>query len=215
MANKRNKRKIRSYLIAKDIQFRIIFSTLIYFFSVVILVVSLALSPLIFDMLSSNSMDIQHQAAQNFLVVIKWLIPTVVVISILIFIHHVIVTHRIYGPMFKFNKVFKKISQGDLSQKVSIRRKDYLHNECNNINEMIAGLSAIISPIQIGHNNLISILESHAARIEKTESPDTFHASLEVILTEARSIRDELSVFELAPSMRKTEVEVNSQDYAN
>jgi methyl-accepting chemotaxis protein len=215
MAIKHGKRKIQNYLIAKDIQFRIIFSTLIFFFSVVILVVSLVLSPRIFTMLISDSMDIQHQAAQTFLVVIKWLIPTVLVISLLIFIHHVIVTHRIYGPMFNFSKVFKKISQGDLSQKVFIRRKDYLHNECNNINEMIAGLAAIISRIQTGHDNLISALENHAARIRETESPETFRTSLDAILDEARSVRDQLTVFKLAPSKRETEAELNPKDCAN
>ena len=212
MAIKHGKRKIQNYLIAKDIQFRIIFSTLIFFFSVVILVVSLVLSPLIFSMLISDSMDIQHQAAQTFLVVIKWLIPTVLVISLLIFIHHVIVTHRIYGPMFNFSKVFKKISQGDLSQKVFIRRKDYLHNECNDINEMIAGLASIISRIQTSHDSLFSVLENHAARVEETESPDAFRASMDAILAEARLVRDELSVFKLAPSTQRTEIECNPKD---
>ncbi len=215
MANESSKRKIRSYLIAKDIQFRIIFSTLIYFFSVVILVVSLALSPLIYDMLSSDSMEIQHQAAQNFLVVIKWLIPTVLVISILIFIHHVIVTHRIYGPMYKFSQVFKKISQGDLSLKVFIRRKDYLHNECNEINEVIAGLAAIIARVQTGQDNLMTTLEGHAARFMESESTKTDPPSLDAILTAARTVRDELAVFKLPSSPRETEDELNPKDYAN
>lgn len=215
MAIKRGNRKIQNYLIAKDIQFRIIFSTLLFFFSVVILVVSLVLSPLIFAMLMPDSIDTQYQAAQNFLVVIKWLIPAVLIISFMIFIHHVVVTHRIYGPMFNFSKVFKKISQGDLSQKALIRRKDYLHNECNNINEMIAGLAAIIYRVQTGHDNLISALENHAARIEETEIPDTFQPSLDAVLDEARSVRDELSVFKLPLSMRETEVGFNPQDCAN
>ena len=81
MATKSGKRKIRNYLIDKDMQLRIISSTLIFFFGVVILVVSLVLSPLIFHMLISDSMDTQYQAAQNFLVVIKWLIPAVLIIS--------------------------------------------------------------------------------------------------------------------------------------
>ena len=212
MSIERSKRTFRNYLIAKDNQFRIIFSTLIFFLGVIVVVVSLALSPLVFAMLTSDSMDVQHQAAQNFLVVIKWLIPTVLVLSALIFIHQLIVTHRIYGPMFNFSKVFKKISQGDLSQKVFIRRRDYLRNECNNINAMIAGLSSIISRIQTSHDHLLTVLENHAARIGDTESPDDLRASIEAVRAEARLVRDELSVFKLAPSTRKSEVACKPKD---
>ena len=80
---------------------------------------------------------------------------------------------------------------------------------------MVSGLAAIISRIQTGHDKMISVLENHATKIENAASPDTFRTSLGSILNEARSVKDELSVFKLAADSGETEYKFNPKDYAN
>jgi len=58
------------------------------------------------------------------------------------------VSHKIAGPMFRFEEELKRIGEGDLTNKVMIRKKDQITDMAVSLNDMIAGLRAKVLDVQ-------------------------------------------------------------------
>jgi methyl-accepting chemotaxis protein len=192
---KNNKRKFRNYLINKDLQLRVVFNTIIYMLLVILLTVGVVFSPLVGKMIFSDDIETQYRMAQTFLILTKWLLPAIILIVILFVIHHIIVTHRICGPLVNFTHTFKKMGEGDLTRKVYIRHRDYLKKECGEINEMIDGLSTLLGQVNRDQKSLIYEMEALMANVESLDTPEKIKTSLNVIETKARLVSERLSLF--------------------
>lgn len=168
--NQTNNRRFKNLFINKGLQFRIIMTSLIYMFLVMVVTTGAILYPDLFTMFTSQDLSTQYQAAQNFLVLAKRIIPSTVFLFALFFIHQLLMTHRICGPLVNFTATFKKIGDGDLTRKVSIRKGDYLKVECDAINGMIEGLSRKFRLIADEHNRVIMALEGLLSHISDEET---------------------------------------------
>jgi methyl-accepting chemotaxis protein len=67
--------------------------------------------------------------------------PTLTILVILIGIHFFQVFHRFIGPIYRFSRAFTDIAAGDVSFQIQLRRKDFLSNERDEINQMLSVLS--------------------------------------------------------------------------
>ena len=123
-SKRKSKRKIRNYLLSNDAQLRFIVPNLFWMLLIIIATMGVVLSPLMIDMFLSENIEIQYRAAITFLSFIKRLVPTIISMFVLIFIHQVIITHRICGPLVNFSNTFKKMDEGDFTRKVTIRADD-------------------------------------------------------------------------------------------
>ena len=202
---KDNKRQFKNYLINKDLQLRVVFNTIIYMLLVIILTAGVVFSPLIGKMLFSDDIETQYRMAQTYLILIKWLLPAIILIVILFVIHHIIVTHRICGPLVNFTHTFKKMEQGDLTRKVYIRHRDYLKKECSEINGMIDGLSRLLGQVNRDQKNLIDEMEGLMANIERLDTPEKIRTSLNVLEGKARLVSDRLALFSFEEEGEVTE----------
>jgi methyl-accepting chemotaxis protein len=190
-----NKRQFKNYLINKDLQLRVVLNTIIYMLLVILLTAGVVFSPLVGKMLFSDDIETQYRMAQTYLILVKWLLPAIILIVVLFVIHHIIVTHRICGPLVNFAHTFKKMGQGDLTRKVYIRHRDYLKKECSEINGMIDGLSKLLSQVSRDQKNLIDEMEGLMANIESLDTPEKIRTSLTVIDGKARVVSDRLALF--------------------
>ncbi len=75
------KRKLRNYLINKDLQLRLIRNNVFYLLLCVIATVSILLYPLIHEMMFSPDLESQYRAAQTFLLLVKWLVPAIIMMT--------------------------------------------------------------------------------------------------------------------------------------
>ena len=189
------KRKLRNYLINKDLQLRLIRNNLFYLLICVIVTVSVLLYPLIHDMMLLPDLESQYRAAQTFLLLVKWLVPSILIVLILFMGHTIIITHRICGPLVNFTHTFDRLAQGDLTRKVYIRKGDYLKSECERINLMIEGISDIINRLFKDHNQLLATLLSLNGQVNDTETKEKLEYSLKIIRQDVDYISDTLSRF--------------------
>ncbi|TFG38483.1 MAG: methyl-accepting chemotaxis protein [Syntrophobacterales bacterium] len=198
-----DKRSFKNYLVKKDLQLRIVLNSSLYMILIVIVTAMVVLFPLITEMVFSENMEVQYQTAQIFLTLVTWLLPAVIVVILLFIAHHIIVTHRICGPLINFSNTLKKVGEGDLTRKVYLRQGDYLKHECDEINGMIDGLSAILNQISEDQKTLISDLEGLTENIESLDTPDKIRTSLNAIKGEARRVSDSLALFTLEEEAQK------------
>ena len=197
------KRKLRNYLINKDLQIRLIRNNLFYLLICVIVTVSILLYPLIHEMMFLPDLEGQYRAAQTFLLLVKWLVPAILIVLILFMGHTIITTHRICGPLVNFTHTFDSLAQGDLTRKVYIRKGDYLKSECARINLMIDGISGIINRLFADHNQLLSTLQSLNEQAKDMEIKEKLEASLKIIKQDGEYVSETLSKFKVGVEKTK------------
>ena len=95
--------------------------------------------------------------------VIYTTIITTVLTGLIVILVTLLVSHKIAGPMFRFEKDIDRIVQGDLKSRISIRKKDQFQELAISLNRMVESL-----------NNNLSDIRIHAhALAEKKDLPET------------------------------------------
>ncbi len=73
---------------------------------------------------------------------------TILLVTIATVMVTLFISHKIAGPLFRFEKELTAIGQGDLTKTVALRRKDQATALAESINQMSAGLRERVTRIQ-------------------------------------------------------------------
>lgn len=77
--------------------------------------------------------------------VIMTTIVTTCIISIIAVVVMLFVSHRIAGPMYRFESDVEAIAKGDLSKKIRIREGDQFESLVGNLNTMVTNLNSKVT----------------------------------------------------------------------
>ncbi len=190
MRKANHRRKWRNYLIRKDIQLRLAIYNLLFLLLAIGLIMATALIPLYANFQNPENLWSQHFSAKFFIVIIDRLAVAFAGIFVLAFIFQIVLTHRFTGPLINFSKTFQKITQGDLTRKIFLRRKDFLGKEASEVNAMMDTLTQIIAAIKEENDQLLLILEDATAGKLKD---DQLEAKLREALKQAGQSKANLS----------------------
>lgn len=143
--------KRTNYFIKKNFQVRFILKFCLLLLAGVILSTAL-LSLFSKDTLTSSfqrsRLVIENTALAILPSVLYTSLITVGVLTIAAIIVTLFVSHKIAGPMFRFEKELKEIGRGDLTKKIILRSKDQASELADSINDMAARL----------HDKVVNIL---------------------------------------------------------
>lgn len=135
----------RRRVLIDDLQYRLVLTNLAYLGTISLTFTVLVLSPLVADLLCGPDYSEESAlTAEVFLRLLDVLWPAGLVLLTLLFVHSVILSHRIAGPLYRFRKAFTAAAAGDLTP-VTLRKHDYLRNEESAINEMLSALAGRIA----------------------------------------------------------------------
>jgi len=73
------------------------------------------------------------------------------------------VSHKIAGPMFRFEKEIKEIGLGDLTKTIKLRKKDQITEIAEDLNNMTASLHEKVVDIQTGAEHLLELASKQNA----------------------------------------------------
>lgn len=171
MKPERNLSKRRRYFIKKDFQFRFIFK-----FCLLILLGVVISTGLLFlfsqDTLTSSFDQSRLVIKQTSFAILPAAIYTNVITLALITLATIAVTlfvsHKLAGPMFRFEEDIKVIGDGDLTKRVRLRKKDQLTAIVDSLNGMTTSL----------HEKLLTI---HREVEQLTETASEQNAPQELI----------------------------------
>ena len=152
------KKRRRVYIVSKSLQYRFLATILIYC-TIVIIFLSVYLFVPEFIKLGNESlsMEIRAAAADRVLILHSRIWPAAIALISFLGIHSILFFHRVVGPLYRFQWAFDEIKQGNLSLRVKIRKKDYLHDEEEVLNEMIEALGRKLQDIKaLSRNSLNS-----------------------------------------------------------
>ena len=159
MKPKKRVRKLHNYLIASDIQLRIVITNFLYLSLIVLVLVLAVLSPYFYDIFNDDELWVQYLSAKTFIVLLDRLVIALPLIFIVSFIHLVILTHRFCGPMINIKSTIQEIARGNLTRKVILRKHDFLKEEAATMNHMIDQLSGHFAAIREDNTALLAMLE--------------------------------------------------------
>jgi methyl-accepting chemotaxis protein len=103
--------------------------------------------PSIIGLSDEANFEKQAIAAQEFLFLHKRYWPAILLTVVIFGIHSLYVLHRILGPLYRFREAFERISEGDLSFDVELRKTDYLMVYRDSLDAMIRSLRDTIGPL--------------------------------------------------------------------
>ncbi|MFQ5801537.1 MAG: hypothetical protein ACE5JQ_01410 [Candidatus Methylomirabilales bacterium] len=197
----------RRQVLIDRFQYQLLLINLLYFFAILLIFSAALFLPLIIQLESKTlSLSEQEVVASQFLSLHARVWPALLIAFLLFAIHSIFVSHRIAGPLMRFRNTFKAIAAGDLSGRVTLRKHDYLGNEADNLNEMIAGLGTKIKGIKIQHREMRAVLSALKGGIENGSAEDNNQkiAALEV---QMQKLRESIEQFRLPTDERRGEGE--------
>lgn len=200
----RKERKLKNYIIDKNLQFRVITGSLIFMLIAVMVTLAVVLFPILKGMFATD-LEVQYRSAQTFLLLIRRLIPVVMLLILFYTAHLILITHKICGPMVNFSHTFLKLKEGNLLRRIKLRPEDYFKNESEKINEMIGGLSQLVLKAQENQRLFVANLESVIVNSKEITEKENFEKVLKNILKSSESVTDSLAKFQVdsAPSEPK------------
>ncbi len=97
---------------------------------------------------------------------------TTLIVGAVVVVVTLLVSHKIAGPMFRFEKDLEEISQGNLQKHIQTRNGDQLGEVARKLNAMVIGLNKKVSEIQ-------RQLDRIAKAADDENLPQTFRDDLE------------------------------------
>lgn len=194
MEDKPYRRKLRSYFINKNVQLRMAITNLIYMLLVVSIIILAVLVPFYYDIFHSSELCRQYLSAKVFIIVLERFAIALGGLLIVAFIHQIIITHKFCGPLVNFMNSFKKMSKGDFTRRIFLRRYDFLHDEAQQVNEMVEGFSDLLIKIKKENKLLVSALNE---AVDEDGPQEKNAISIKKAKTHAELCNDLLSQFQL------------------
>lgn len=130
--------KRRTILIKKDLQFRYV---ALIFISVAIgfLIVGFEVAWNISRLFSERPALLAPLIGEIELIIPMFIVKLLIYL-IVILIVSVVISHRLAGPLYKFEKSAEMVGGGDLTQRMRLRKDDQLTEMQNKFNEMVSNI---------------------------------------------------------------------------
>ncbi len=173
MKPKKRVRKLHNYLIAKNIQLRIVIINFLYLCLISLVLVLTVLSPYFYDIFDKDELWVQYLSAKTFLVLLDRLIIALPLIFIISFIHFIVLTHRFCGPMINIKNTIQEVARGNFTRKVFLRKNDFLKEEAATLNHMVDQLAGHYEDIREDNTVRLAMVEEKLD--ENTDGIDINH----------------------------------------
>ncbi|NOT29691.1 MAG: hypothetical protein HOP15_04485 [Planctomycetes bacterium] len=132
----------RRYLI-NGFQYRLILYQAVYFFLLLFTVFLLSILPLIANIENgAEAIGDRAASARILLYAHESVLPYLLPLFGGLFLHSILVSHRIAGPIYRFGVVLRSMLGGDFSSRVKLRPRDYLKEEARLLDDLLGTLEA-------------------------------------------------------------------------
>ncbi|RMF97389.1 MAG: methyl-accepting chemotaxis protein [Candidatus Schekmanbacteria bacterium] len=137
---KGNKRK--KVLVDKVAQTKYAVAVVLYLIIYTVIISFLIYLPTI-TVLSEKTAPLEKkiEAANQFFFLEKRYLPVVLLVMIAMALHSVTITHKFFGPIFRFKEAARSIAEGKMAERVLRRKNDYLKDFEVEFNNMVNALN--------------------------------------------------------------------------
>jgi methyl-accepting chemotaxis protein len=141
--------KRRSFVVYRKLQITLVIMSFSYVILFCVVMGAYLFIPLMMELDNSDMGSAGALLATNRILYLHekfW--PALLLSLFVIGCHSIFISHKIAGPLYRFNLIFKAIKEGTVPAPIRLRRGDYLHREMENINQMLEGLRDKLTELQ-------------------------------------------------------------------
>lgn len=170
------KHKRRNFFIKKDFQGKLILGYFLFVSAGCLFFIFL------FSLFAADTLTISYtnndlQLGQTPLMLLRKTLAAhwvfIVVGAVFIVLGAMLLTHRIAGPLFRFEKTLERMKQGDLTDTIFLRSKDEGKELAGKINDFNEGLSTKIRDLNTNSEGVQELLHQIRGKIESLSSEQT------------------------------------------
>ena len=155
----RNYKRNPYRIVNKSHQYRFLAFILVYIFIVAGVLVFALFVPDFIRMNDQNlNIEVRAIAADNILNLHSRLWPIVIALAAFIALHSTRMFNRFVGPLYRFTLVFKDVRNGNLDNRIQLRKNDFLLQEADVINDMFDVINQKVKDIQIKGEDALNLL---------------------------------------------------------
>lgn len=119
------------------------------------------------ELLSEKEKETLNSAFKS---VNKSLIPKVIGVIFLIFIAGIFASHKIAGPMYRFEKSARAICDGDLTVNFNVRKSDRVKETASVLENMVESLRSDIGKVKLSVANLGGAVKSLSGKVSDEDA---------------------------------------------
>ena len=139
----------RKYVIRPKLQVRLMILSISYVIFFCAVIGTYLFIPLMTELdKSDKGSDQALVAAKRILYLNEKFWPALLFSFLAIGCHSIFISHKIAGPLYRFNLAFKAMKEGIVSTPIQLRKGDYLYNEMENINQMLERFKEKLTEVQ-------------------------------------------------------------------
>lgn len=200
--------KRRRYLLS-TFQYQLIAVNVVYFVSIILVFAAVLFVPVMLELDAASYSPAAALAADQFLSLHSRVWPAAAVLFLLLVVHSVVVSHRIAGPLYRFRGYFKAVAGGNLADRVTIRKHDYLQEEADAINAMTGSLRERLANLKARYDELRRALNElteaagNGSGPEISRSLKLLQAQVERFEADIHQFRTERAGSEREPASRR------------
>lgn len=175
--------KRKKYVVNKE-QYKVTAVIVLYNVLAIFLAGVLVFLPSFIGLSSSMHSSQQVAAAQEIIVLHKRFWPAIIIVAAILGTHSIFFFHRFFGPLYRFKATLKEVAKGDLSFNFGLRKKDFLTEEKEIINDMISTMRENLSDLKQKNEILVQSIQQLDSAISDQD------ASLESIREQVHELKE-------------------------
>jgi hypothetical protein len=189
--------KRRKYVVYRKLQLTLMIISLSYVILFCAVMGAYLFIPLMMELdTSETGSDQALVAAKRILYLNEKFWPALLLSFFAIGCHSIFISHKIAGPLYRFNLTFKAIKEGIVPTPIQLRTGDYLYNEMENINQMLERLRGKLTELQEEQAHLNkSIIECKGT--VSHSSTDELIKKMEDLAEQGKKLEEKLGYFKV------------------
>ncbi len=139
-----------------------------YIFFFLVILSAILFMPLILTLRDNAVLSAELiRASNNYLYLYTSFWPAAAIALVVIGLHAIRISHRVVGPLYRHQVVFREMAKGTIPVPVHLRQRDFLVDHTADLNAMLESLRPRLAAIQEEHHRLAEGLEKVRAEAER------------------------------------------------
>ncbi len=171
----------RNYFVKKEFQFKFILKFCLLLLMGVIIATGILLlfsQGTLTSSFQESKLTIKSTALAILPAVIFTNLITLGLISLASIVVTLLVSHKLAGPMFRFEKETMAIGEGDLTKEITLRKNDQLFEIAGSLNRMTGSLRGKVLDVRSGVENLIELASKQKSPEKIIENLNHLHQKI-------------------------------------
>lgn len=162
----------RKVIIRPAYQIRLALTVFLYIVLYSVVLGGILFYPLYSGMESASSTEEQIVYSEVLLYLHRTFWPGFFVIAVIAGVHAIYASHRLVGPVYRFDRTLRSLIDGDYSLRIKIRKKDEFKEVEALLNELAESLERKWSRDRAFHRDLRLKVETTHAMLDRDDIPD-------------------------------------------